>query len=66
MDPEKIFSNKKSSNRGIADEQPIEAEVVQAEPSVLEILDALGYFIDKRFNDIEAKLDNKGCKCQKK
>ena len=63
MDAEKIFSTKKSSNRGIADEQPVIAE--QPEPSVLDILDALGYFIDKRFNDLEAKLD-KGCKCQKK
>lgn len=62
MDAEKIFSNKKSSNRGIADEQPV---VEERQPSVLEILDALGYFIDKRFNDLEAKLD-KGCKCQKK
>lgn len=65
MDAGKIFSNKKSSNRGIADEQP-SPEESRPEPTVLEILDALGYFIDKRFNDIEAKLDNKGCKCQKK
>lgn len=64
MDAEKIFSNKKSSNRGIADDQPVVEQAV-VQPSVLEILDALGYFIDKRFNDIEAKLD-KGCKCQKK
>lgn len=64
MDAEKIFSNKKSSNRGIADDQPVVEQAV-VQPSVLEILDALGYFIDKRFNDLEAKLD-KGCKCQKK
>jgi hypothetical protein len=66
MDAEKIFSNKKSSNRGIADDQPVVVDDSPAQPTVLDILDALGYFIDKRFNDIEAKLDNKGCKCQKK
>lgn len=65
MDFEKIFSteNSKKSERGIADESPIPRPEYQ--PTVLEILDALGYFIDKRFNDIEAKL-GKGCKCQKK
>jgi hypothetical protein len=65
MDPEKIFQTKKSSNRGIADDQPTQEPQEQYEPSVLEILDAMAYFIDRRFNELESKLD-KGCNCQKK
>lgn len=66
MDAEKIFStiSGQKSSRGIADDANVIPKP-EYQPTVLEILDALGYFIDKRFNDIEAKLD-KGCKCQKK
>jgi hypothetical protein len=64
MDIDKIFSTQKSSNRGIADE-PAEETPKQAEPSVLEILDALGYFVDRRFSELEAKLDGQ-CACRKK
>ena len=54
MDAEKFF-NKKSSERGIADEPVVEPLVV--EPSVLEVLDALGLYFKSRLDAIEAKVD---------
>lgn len=54
MDAEKFF-NKKSSERGIADEPVVTP--LEVEPSVLEVLDALGLYFKSRLDAIEAKVD---------
>ena len=59
MASEKIFFNMNSqkSERGIADDPVPVVEQVEPEPSVQEILDALGYYFKGRLDVIEAKLD---------
>lgn len=54
MDAQKFF-DKKPSERGIAD-APVE-EPLEVEPSVLEVLDALGLYFKSRLDAIEAKVD---------
>ncbi len=59
MANEKIFLTQKSqkSERGIADDAPVSEPEQVSEPSVQEILDALGYYFKDRLDKIEAKLD---------
>lgn len=51
------FSGKSSSSRGIADEPEPEAEPSTPVPSAQEMIDALYYYLEKRLNEIEAKVD---------
>jgi hypothetical protein len=51
------FSGKSSSSRGIADAPEPEAESPSPVPSAQEMIDALYYYLEKRLNEIEAKVD---------
>lgn len=51
------FSGKSSSSRGIADAPEPASEPTPPVPSAQEMIDALYYYIEKRLNEIEAKVD---------
>jgi hypothetical protein len=51
------FSGKSSSSRGIADAPEEPAEPPTPVPSAQEMIDALYYYLEKRLNEIEAKVD---------
>jgi hypothetical protein len=51
------FEQKSSSSRGIADAPEPEAEPAPRVPSAQEMIDALYYYLEKRLNEIEAKVD---------
>jgi hypothetical protein len=51
------FAQKSSPSRGIADAPEPEAEPTPPVPSAQEMIDALYYYLEKRLNEIEAKVD---------
>jgi hypothetical protein len=51
------FSGKSSSSRGIADAPEELSEPTTPVPSAQEMIDALYYYLEKRLNEIEAKVD---------